>query len=271
MVKYWHELSIEAVESLCLEVFNPWEGRTPRNQTKFWSWPYFEQEIGPGDLQRSLLTWFLLWSYDSWVSFLSTVEWKLSPLPFATTYLGPNRSWWVTAESMMLSRSRLKQTYEMSDFFHFIILQSCCCANTPWVTLQLRCWCFTNAKKARMIFSKMSGKFWKSPNQTLLKYKCFEETAWQCCSRSSAGIWQGSFTTYLPGRFPASSFSQACLQGPALGSPGLTRCLPAGLCAIGTDLLWSWTPSAFVGYFTLGLKILNIWQNTVIFSCPISW
>ena len=146
------------------------------------------------------------------------------------------------------------------------------CEAYPTITLQLHCWCLTNAKKARVVFLKMSVKLKKTtPNQTLLKFKCFAEAAWQCSSRTSAGIWQGSFSNYLPGRFPASSFNQACLHIPALGSPGLTRYLPSGQCAIGTDLLWSWAPSAFVGYFTLGLKILNIWQNSIICSCPISW
>lgn len=142
------------------------------------------------------------------------------------------------------------------------------CEAYPTVTLQLHCWCVTNAKKARVVFLKLSVKFQKSPNQTLLKYKCFAETAWQYSRRNSAGIWcdldwQGSFSNYLPGRFPASSFNQACLHIPALGSP-----VPSGQCATRTDLPWSWALSAFVGYFTLGLKILNIWQNTIIFSSP---
>lgn len=58
LVQYWNGLSREALESLSLKIFNPSQGKAPRNLIRFWSWPCFEQEIGPSNLQRSLLTYF---------------------------------------------------------------------------------------------------------------------------------------------------------------------------------------------------------------------
>lgn len=133
VVKCWNGLPREALESLSLEIFNPWQGKAPRNPIKFWSWPWSEKEVGPGDLQGPFWPNFFLWFCDFSVSFISPVEWKLCCLPlYYNIPLMEQKLLGYCRKYDALQHQHWKQAYKKSDFFHCAVLQSCCCGTTLW-------------------------------------------------------------------------------------------------------------------------------------------
>lgn len=146
---------------------------------------------------------------------------KTAVLLCATTYLWWDKSCWV-AEITMLSSANIWSMFvgrviSFIQSFSKVVGVFLLYEAYPTFTLLL---VSHKCKESQGSSLQMSVKFKTNPNQILLKFKCFAETARQCPRRISAGIWKGTFRNYLPCWFPVMSFNQASLHLPARGAQG---------------------------------------------------
>lgn len=141
------------------------------------------------------------------------------------------------------------------------------CEAYPTITLHLHTWCLNKYEESQGDFlkdvSKISKRPWPNTSQNTRVLQRQLDSA--LAEREQKFGREVSVTTCQVG-FLLAHLTKPDYIFQHLESPGLQ-----GWHAVRTDMRWSLGPSAFMGYFTWGLKILNIWQNTVIFSCPISW
>lgn len=73
LVKQRDRLPREVVD-LSLEIFRTWLDSVPSDLTQLWCQPCFEKEMGQANLQKSLLTWIILWFTTN---FLKASLWTL--------------------------------------------------------------------------------------------------------------------------------------------------------------------------------------------------